>query len=151
MTAAPPVPALRPAHLRPGLVALVVLGGSVGTAVRNLIETAFRTPPGQFPWATFVINVTGAFLLGALVEVLVLAAPGRRRALQLTFGTGLLGGYTTYSTFVLETLGLGGAGMAGAASAVAYAAASLVAGFAAALAAMTGVRAGVRAWDRRVP
>lgn len=143
---APPGPAPRPAHLRPSLVGLVVLGGTAGTAVRNLLETMFRTPPGQFPWATFVINVTGALLLGALVEVLALAPAGRRRALQLTFGTGLLGGYTTYSTFVLETLGLGGGS---AASALGYAAASLVAGFAAALVAMVGVRAGVRAWDGR--
>lgn len=146
MTAARPAPTPRPAHLRPSLVGLVVLGGTVGTAVRNLIETVYRTPPGQFPWATFAINVTGAFLLGALVEALVVAPPGPRRALQLAFGTGMLGGYTTYSTFVLEDIGLGSRG---AASGVVYAAGSLVAGFAAAFVAMTVVRAGVRAWDRR--
>nr|NLI49305.1 CrcB family protein [Propionibacterium sp.] len=146
MTGTPSAPARRPAYLRPSLVGLVVLGGTAGTAVRDLIENTFRTPSGQFPWATFAINVSGALLLGALVEALVLAPPGPRRALQLTFGTGLLGGYTTYSTFVLETITLGGAA---AASALEYAAASLAAGFVAALAAMTGVRAGVRAWDRR--
>lgn len=141
-----PASARRAAYLRPDLVGLVVLGGTAGTALRDLIENSFRTPPGQFPWATFAINVSGAFLLGALVEVLVLSPAGPRRALQLTFGTGLLGGYTTYSTFVLETVALGGAG---AASALGYVAASLVAGFAAAFAAMGAARWGVRARDGR--
>ena len=86
-----------------------MVGGTVGTALRDRIETVFATPAGGLPWATFAINVSGAFLLGVLLEVLALVAPegDRRRALQLTFGTGLLGGYTTYSTFVLEIVNLG--------------------------------------------
>lgn len=136
--------ARRPAYLRPELVGLVVLGGTVGTSLRDAIEGTFGTPAGQFPWATFAINVSGAFLLGCLLELLALVAPGRRRrALQLTLGTGLLGGYTTYSTFVLETVALGTP--ASGATALLYAASSLVAGFAAAFLAMTATRTVVRA------
>lgn len=135
----------RPAYLRPSLVGLVVLGGTVGTAVRDRLETAFATPAGQLPWATFGINVSGAFLLGFLLEILALVAPEgrRRRALQLTFGTGLLGGYTTYSTFVVEAIALGSHGTLPVA--VGYVAVSVVAGFAAALVAMGATRAAVRA------
>ena len=131
-------PPSRPIHLRPSLVALVVLGGTIGTALRNLVETTFGAQPGQFPWATLAINLSGAFLLGLLVEALLLAVPAgaRRRAFQLTLGTGLLGGYTTYGTFVLEIVGLGVRGDPGAA--VGYASVSVVAG---AVAAFLGMRA----------
>ncbi|MFP5416689.1 MAG: FluC/FEX family fluoride channel [Actinomycetes bacterium] len=124
---------------------LVILGGTAGTAVRDRIETLFATPPGGFPWATLAINVSGAFLLGALLELLVLAPEGGRRALQLALGTGLLGGYTTYSTFVLETVGLGSQG-AGLTAAV-YAVGSALAGFVAAFASMGITRALVRALE----
>ena len=136
-----------PAHLRPSLLGLVALGGTAGTALRHALETAFGAPPGEFPWATFGINVSGALLLGALLEALSLAIAdgGRRRALQLTLGTGLLGGYTTYSTFDVETVTLGRRGEP--ALAAAYAGASIVAGFLAAFAAMTLVRRLIRPGD----
>ena len=131
----------RPAHLRVPLIGLVILGGTAGTAVRNLLETRFAPPVGQFPWPTFVINVTGAFLLGLLLELVASSdlAPQRRRALQLTLGTGLMGGYTTYSTFVLETIDLDRHG--GHLMAFGYLAASLVLGFVAAMMAMNTTRA----------
>ncbi len=98
----------RPAHRDPGLIALIVAGGAVGTTVRNLLENAFPTAPGHWPWATFGINVTGAFILGLLLEVLSRSGPdaGWRRRVRLTVGTGVLGGYTTYSTFAVEVAGL---------------------------------------------
>ena len=133
-------PSPRPVHLRPRLVGLVVLGGAVGATLRDRLEAAAATPPGAFPWATFAINVSGAFALGALVELLALLVPdaARRRALQLTLGTGVLGGYTTYSSFALETVTLVERGAP--ALALGYAASSVVAGFAAALPAVTAVR-----------
>lgn len=139
-----PAPTL-PAHLRPSLVGLVAVGGAAGTTIRYALETAFGAGPGQFPWATFSINVSGALVLGALLEALSLVTldGGRRRALQLTLGTGLLGGYTTYSTFVLETVALGGGGDL--ALAVIYAGASLLSGFLAAWTAMALVRRAIRA------
>ncbi len=52
-----------------------------------------------------MINVVGSFVLGVLVEALSAAGPdrGARRAVRLTLGTGVLGGFTTYSTFMVET------------------------------------------------
>jgi CrcB protein len=51
------------------------------------------------------INLIGAFVLGVLLEALSAAGPDRgvRRAMRLTLGTGILGGFTTYSTFMVET------------------------------------------------
>ena len=142
-----PAPAL-PAHLRPSLAGLVAAGGAVGTTLRFALETTFGAGPGQFPWATFGINVSGALVLGALLEALSLVTldGGRRRALQLTLGTGLLGGYTTYSTFVLETVALGGGGDL--TLAAIYAGASLLTGFLAAWAAMALVRRAISATGR---
>lgn len=79
----------------PGLVAL---GGSVGTAARFGLDSVIRDVAG-LPIGTFVINVSGAFGLGLLIGLLVADGPetGRRRDTRLLLGTGLLGGYTTYS------------------------------------------------------
>ncbi len=125
----------------------MALGGAAGTALRHALESAFGAGAGEFPWATFGINVSGALILGALLEALEPgdADGGRRRALQLTLGTGLLGGYTTYSTFVVETVTLGRRGEP--ALAAAYAGASIVAGFLAACAAMALVRRAIRGGD----
>jgi fluoride exporter len=129
-----------PPYLRPGPIALVVAGGAIGTAVRAWAGSAFPASPGGLPWATLVINVSGALLLGLLLESLTLirsSATGSR-AVRLALGTGLLGGYTTYSTFVIETLELSSQGHL--ATAVLYDATSLTAGFAAALAGMLALR-----------
>lgn len=82
------------------MLALVVLGGAVGTLVRVLLEDAFGAGLGEWPWATFAINVAGSFLLGLLVAAL--AARGGDERLRLALGTGVLGGFTTYSTFIVE-------------------------------------------------
>lgn len=93
---------------QPRLLALVFLGGAAGTAVRAAIEGAAPTPPGSWPWATFGINLIGAFLLGLLLETLARreALVGAGRGARLLLGTGLLGGFTTYSLFALEALRL---------------------------------------------
>lgn len=125
------------------LAALVGAGGVLGTLVRAGLETALPPAAGAFPWTTFTINVVGAFLLGLLQEVLARRGPdeGVRRALRLGVGTGVIGGFTTYSTFVLETdrllLGDAAAPWVG----LTYVVVSLVAGLAAAVA---GILAGRR-------
>lgn len=93
---------------------MVATGGAVGTLARWLLESAFTAEPGRWPWATFWINLGGSLLLGVLLEWLVRGGPdhGRRRAVRLGVGTGLLGGFTTYSTFVLEIVGLAQGGHA---------------------------------------
>lgn len=94
----------RPAHLRPGLIGLVLAGGAVGAPVRYLIGVHWAARADGFPWSTFTINVGGAFVLGALLETLARAGPdtGVRRTLRLLLGTGVLGAFTTYSTFAVE-------------------------------------------------
>ncbi len=94
----------RPAHRDPAVLALIAAGGAAGTAVRAVLERAVPAHPGQWPWTTFSINLTGAFILGLLLELLVRSGPdsGWRRRVRLSVGTGVLGGYTTYSTFAVE-------------------------------------------------
>lgn len=106
-TAAQPPKPLRPLHLRGRYIALVFLGGSVGTLVRHLLSLAVPSW-NNFPVAIFGINITGAFLLGLLLESLVRGGPdeGHRRTLRLLIGTGFMGGYTTYSSFAVGTDGL---------------------------------------------
>jgi CrcB protein len=94
----------RPPHLRWRLVALVALGGAIGTAVRALLATAFPAHEG-ISWTILAINVVGAFCLGLLLDALARRGPdvGRRRAVRLFVGTGVLGGFTTYSTLADDT------------------------------------------------
>lgn len=96
---------MTPAPLRPtaAQLGLVVLGGAIGTAARAgllLIDA-----PGWSVVAVPAINVVGAFLLGVLTGVLARrpASPRARAARQL-IGTGVLGGFTTYSTFAVQAV-----------------------------------------------
>ena len=80
--------------------------GAAGALARFALEEAFPPAPGDFPWATFLINVTGALLLGVLL-VGVLGRIPHRRLLRPLLATGLLGGLTTFSTFTVELVTLG--------------------------------------------
>lgn len=81
----------------------VAVGGAVGSLARYLVTLAVGET-GSFPLATFAINVVGAFLLGLLVEVLagLGSDDGRRRTTRLLLGTGVLGGFTTYSLLATD-------------------------------------------------
>lgn len=99
-----PAPAARPAHLRWRPLALVFAGGTVGTAARELL--AVTVPPVAGVSVVIVgINVAGAFLLGLLLESLARRGPdmGGRASLRLLLGTGVLGGFTTYSALATDT------------------------------------------------
>lgn len=89
----------------PGLrgIGLVTLGGTVGTLARYLVD-ALMAAAIRLPLGVFVSNITGAFLLGVLIETLALGGPdrGRQRDLRLLLGTGLLGGFTTYSLLATD-------------------------------------------------
>ncbi|MGA1836802.1 CrcB family protein [Herbiconiux sp. 11R-BC] len=93
-----------PAHVQPGYLALVALGGMIGTGLRELIVLAVPAV-GPYPVAIFGINIVGAFVLGALLETLALGGSdeGRRRRLRLFVGTGVLGGFTTYSALATDS------------------------------------------------
>lgn len=83
---------------------LICLGGAIGTGARYLIAIGVPRLLGtSFPYATLTVNVLGSFLLGAIMHVGLstnLMAPG----LRLVLATGVMGGFTTYSTFNYETL-----------------------------------------------
>lgn len=100
-------PPERPPHLRWSTIGVVALGGAVGTAARALLSNAFP-PVDGWNWSILVINVVGALCLGALLEALSHrgADIGRRRTLRLLVGTGVLGGFTTYSTLAEGTAAL---------------------------------------------
>tara|TARA_B100000945_G_C20394927_1_gene604305 strand:- start:1047 stop:1421 length:375 start_codon:yes stop_codon:yes gene_type:complete len=82
--------------------ALVALGGAIGAVLRfgigNYIESS------EFPLSTILVNVSGSFILGMLAVMAI--NNGYSEELMLFFGTGLLGAFTTMSTFSLETLTL---------------------------------------------
>ena len=100
---------------------MVFAGGIAGALARAVVAEALPHDPGEWPWATLLVNIAGAFVLG------LVAARSLRRAL---IGQGVCGALTTFSTFQLELLQMLDAGRDG--LALAYAGASLAAGLAAA-------------------
>jgi fluoride exporter len=88
----------------------VALGGAIGSAVRYLLDGAvYRVFPATFPYGTFVVNVTGCLMFGLLIGVAEnrLAVGTLARSFVLI---GILGGFTTFSSFTFETLQLARAG-----------------------------------------
>ncbi|MDQ2725949.1 MAG: CrcB family protein [Actinomycetota bacterium] len=100
----------------------------VGTPARYAIAEALPNSGHGIPTATFITNLTGALLLGALLEGLARGGPdeGRRHSARLLAGTGICGAYTTYSTFAVDSDQLLRAHRIG--LAVAYALATVVLG-----------------------
>ncbi|WP_245949906.1 fluoride efflux transporter FluC [Calidifontibacter indicus] len=88
------------------LLGLVFVGGVCGTWVRAELSNRFPVAADAWPWTTFWINVSGAFVLGVLLGLLARLGDdsGWRRRVRLGLGTGVLGGYTTYSTFAVEVV-----------------------------------------------
>lgn len=84
------------------VLAVIGLGGAVGSGARWGVAQAVPTAPAGFPWATFEVNVVGGFALGVLM-VLVAEVWPPSRYVRPFLGVGLLGGFTTFSTYVLDT------------------------------------------------
>ena len=86
-------------------VLLVAAGGAIGAAARYLVGLWIVSRLGTgFPWGTFFVNATGSFLIGI---ILVLVEGGALPAgARLFLAVGILGGYTTFSSFSYETLQL---------------------------------------------
>jgi fluoride exporter len=102
-------PDLDPAHL--AVVLAVSVGGGAGAVARF---AAYRTAPEV--WATLVVNLAGCALIGVLV-VLTTEVWQTRPLIRPFLGTGVLGGFTTFSTYALDTHGLWVAGDRAAATA----------------------------------
>ena len=126
-----------PLHVRGRALAAVAAGGALGTLARYGVGLLLPTERGHWPWATFSVNVVGAFLLGYFTTRLLERLPpsSYRRPM---LGTGLCGGLTTFSTMQVETLGMLDAGRYGLAAG--YTGASVVAGLLAAYLATAIVR-----------
>jgi len=86
-------------------VLLVFLGGGLGSVVRHGVNVGIgRVFSGDFPLATLVINVTGSFVMGLIIAWLAFRATSPwSQHTRLLLTTGFLGGYTTFSTFSLDT------------------------------------------------
>lgn len=95
---------------------VVAVGGGLGAAARFMVDGEIRARHnGGFPWGTFVVNVTGSFLIGLFANLFFtlvhLGVPGSTaRLLELALVVGLCGGYTTFSTTTVESVRLAQSG-----------------------------------------
>lgn len=84
-------------------VGAVAAGGAIGSVLRFLIGTwSLQWLGPGFPWGTFAINISGAFAIGLVLQ-LAETRVGLPPYVRLFVATGILGGYTTFSTFAYET------------------------------------------------
>ena len=82
---------------------LIAVGGAAGALARYVVAASIQSRfPSSFPWGTFVVNVSGCFIMG-LVASLVLDRVSAPVSLRFLLAVGFLGAYTTFSTFELET------------------------------------------------
>src|ERR1700752_3393019 len=82
---------------------LVFVGGGLGATLRHLINlTCARCMGTGFPWGTFIINITGSTAMGLIAGYLAFKGQASQ-AWRLFLMTGILGGYTTFSAFSLDT------------------------------------------------
>jgi CrcB protein len=116
-------------------ILLVLLGGAIGTGLRYSLSLAIHSivKEPKFPWATMVVNLSGCFAIGMLAELFEARFPVSP-TVRIALLTGVLGGYTTFSSFAFETMELLREGEVG--LAVLYALASVVVGLAAVWAGM---------------
>lgn len=142
-----PIDPDRPARRRvqPDVLAVVAVGGMLGATARFELAEALPTEAGHFPWATFWTNLSGSLLLGFLLVVLV-ERFRPSRYLRPFLATGILGAYTTMSTYLVETAVLFKDGHA--ATALLYGVGSLVLGV---VLAYAGIVAGRLTSRRREP
>ena len=87
-------------------ILLVGLGGAIGSVARYLSQKWFTGHyPGSFPWGTFTVNITGCFLIG-LFWGLTFKSFASNEHWKLFLMTGICGGFTTFSAYSLEGMGL---------------------------------------------
>lgn len=120
------------------MLAAVAAGGALGASLRHWLSDVFPVHAGRFPWATFGINASGSFVLGVLLTLVVERWPPTRYVRPF-LAIGVVGAYTTFSTFVVEADLLVRDGHV--ATAAVYVITSLVVGLVALFAGVTSGRA----------
>lgn len=126
------------------MLATIAAGGVLGAEARYGLTVALPHQPGQWPWATWLVNVSGCFLIGVLMVVIIdVITP--HRLVRPFLGIGFLGGYTTFSTAMVDVQQLALAGHG--AVALGYMAATVLAAVTATFLGAHAMRTGVR-WRR---
>lgn len=96
------------AELRPrqwDILAAIAVGGVLGSEARYGLAVAIPSAGTRFPWSTLIINASGCALIGALMVILLQLSRPHRLARPF-LGVGILGGYTTFSTFAVDVVRL---------------------------------------------
>lgn len=95
-------------------LALVAAGGAIGAAARFVLDGAVRSRHhGAFPWGTFTVNVLGSLAIGLVAGFVLFGAGGDAvEPWRLALATGLCGGFTTFSTAMVEAVRLARSGRA---------------------------------------
>ena len=116
-------PEVRDRHpLHVSVIGVVAVGGAAGACLRHALSVVFPDPTAGFPWTIFAVNVVGCLLLGLLPASRFVR---RRPLLPPLLGTGVLGGFTTLSTYAEQTRALVDSGQV--ATATAYVVGTLAA------------------------
>jgi fluoride exporter len=87
------------------VLGVIAIGGGIGALGRYGLAQLLPTRPGEFPWGTFVTNVFGCLLIGVLMAVITEVGTVHR-LVRPFLGVGILGGFTTFSTYAVEIHGL---------------------------------------------
>jgi CrcB protein len=123
----------------------VAAGGAIGACARYAAALAWPTTSGAFPWTTLAVNAAGCAIIGVLMVVITEVRP-THRLVRPFFGTGVLGGFTTFSTYAVDIQRLSDGGHPR--TALAYLALTLAATLAAVWVTAAGTRRVVR-WRRK--
>ena len=127
------------------LLAVIAVGGALGSVGRCGVALALPHGPGSIPWSTVTVNVVGSLLIGILLVLVTERWPEHRYARPF-LGVGVLGGFTTFSAYAMDAHALLGAGAVGAAAA--YLAVTLVGGLLAVWLGVSVTRTALRAGPR---
>lgn len=85
------------------VLAAVAVGGAAGASARYGAALLWPVGPGGFPWTTFAVNAVGCALIGVLMALIAAASKPVHRLVRPFLGTGVLGGFTTFSTYAVDT------------------------------------------------
>ncbi|QYX82186.1 fluoride efflux transporter CrcB [Streptomyces akebiae] len=138
-------PRAAPWHDQASVVAVVAIGGGIGAAARYGASLIWPAQPGGFPWSMFGVNVAGCFVIG-LFMVVITDVWAAHRLVRPFFGTGVLGGFTSFSAYAIDIQRLVDEGHPR--TALAYLAATLLVALIAVWLAATTARL-LLAWRRR--